>query len=730
MAKLLTIHRVPGVPGVQRLIALALVLVLSGGATGPSAQQQQPQEPPRFEGATSITIVSVDVVVRDSSGNIVRGLTAKDFTVSEDGKPQKIETFSFQEIQAAPAGALEVQLLDGLEDKVSAEAARAATATAKEVAPATPAADVAGVMNRRMTAIVLDVSSMQPDDVQRAVEDSREWVGEKMTTADLIAIITIGSRLNVLTDFTSSKEDALAALQTLAYNEGTEVNPEAIATAATEADAAAADSSSTTTEADAFLEFNNDVRLRALKTVCQELAPIQQKKALLYFSAGMNRSGDDNQIELRSATSTCNRGNVSIYAVDTRGLQAVAAGGSAANRGNGRSLLTGGGMRGFQQINQSQETLNTLAADTGGRAFTATNDFGDAFARVQRDLAAYYLLGYSSTNPARDGRYRRITVRVNRSDLKGLQVEARPGYYAGRSFANTTNKDRESQLDDQLQAAVSSTDVPLVVGTGYFRQQGDSRGGGDPRDPRARSNDRFYVPIALAVPGFAVPVAEKATEVQLDVKGEVRDELGRVIGRIRETIKVPSGGAETLAGRQVFYQSGLTLPPGRFIAKVVVRENTGGGIGSFEAPIIVPQMNGQGMKVSSVVMSTQVQKAAAGRTDNPLVRDGVQLLPNLTRAVGRNQKVYFYYEVYDPALAEQSPDLRTSLAFYRGGVKVFETPMVTRTMLDEQNRRAVVFQFEVPADQFKPGPYTCQINIVDAIASTVAFPRLSFVVME
>ena len=709
---------------------MALALALAGGA-GPAAQQQQPgQEPPRFEGATSITIVSVDVVVRDSQGNVVRGLTAKDFQVSEDGRPQKIETFSFQEISTSAApGALEVQLLEGLEDKVRAEAARAASATAATPATPPPAADVSAAMNHRMLAIVLDVSSMQPDDVQRAVDDSREWVGEKMTGADLVAIITIGSRLNVLTDFTSSKEDALAALQALAYNEGTEVNPEAIATAATEADAAAADSSSTTTEADAFLEFNNDVRLRALKTVCQELAPIQQKKALLYFSAGMNRSGDDNQIELRSATSTCNRGNVSIYAVDTRGLQAVAAGGSAANRGNGRSLLTGGGMRGFQQIGQSQETLNTLAADTGGRAFTATNDFGDAFARVQRDLAAYYLLGYSSTNPARDGRYRRITVRVNRSDLKGLQVEARPGYYAGRSFANTTNKDRESQLDDQLQAAVSSTDVPLVVGTGYFRQQG----GGDPRgnnDPRNRGNDRFYVPIALAIPGFAVPVAEKATEAQLDVKGEVRDEIGRVIGRIRETIKVPSGGAESLAGRQVFYQSGLTLPPGRFVAKVVVRENTGGGIGSFEAPIIVPQMNGQGMKVSSVVMSTQVQKAAAGRTDNPLVRDGVQLLPNLTRAVGRNQKVYFYYEVYDPALTEQSPDLRTSLAFYRGGVKVFETPMVTRTMLDEQNRRAVVFQFEVPADQFKPGPYTCQINIVDAIASTVAFPRLSFVVME
>jgi VWFA-related protein len=712
---------------VQRFIVVALVLALAGGTAGPSAQQQQPgQEPPRFEGATSITIVSVDVVVRDSSGNIVRGLTAKDFNVLEDGKPQKIETFSFQEITAAAADAKpDVQLLEGLEEKVRAEAARAATATATTKEPAAPAADVAGVMNRRMTAIVLDVSSMQPDDVQRAVEDSRAWVGEKMTTADLIAIITIGSRLNVLTDFTSSKEDALAALQTLAYNEGTEVNPEAIATAATEADAAAADSSSTTTEADAFLEFNNDVRLRALKTVCQELAPIQQKKALLYFSAGMNRSGDDNQIELRSATSTCNRGNVSIYAVDTRGLQAVTAGGSASSRGNGRSLLTGGGMRGFQQINQSQETLNTLAADTGGRAFTATNDFGDAFARVQNDLAAYYLLGYSSTNPVRDGRFRRIEVRLNRPDLKSARLEARPGYYAGRSFANTNNRDREAQLDDQLQAAVSSTDVPLVLGTGYFRQQAAE--GGNNRGP---NNTRFYVPIALAVPGFAIPVAAKATEVQLDVKGEVRDEQGRVIGRIRETMKVPSGGAETLAGRQVFYQSGVTLPPGRFVAKVVVRENTGGGVGSFEAPIVVPNMTGNTMKVSSVVMSTQIQKAAAGRTENPLVRDGVQLLPNLTRAVGRNQKVYFYYEVYDPALAEQHPDLKTSLAFYRGGVKVFETPVVDKTAIDEPNRRAVVFQFEVPAEQFKAGTYTCQINIIDSIASTVAFPRLTFVVMD
>jgi hypothetical protein len=55
---------------------------------------------------------------------------------------------------------------------------------------------------------------------------------------------------------------------------------------------------------------------------------------------------------------------------------------------------------------------------------------------------------------------------------------------------------------------------------------------------------------------------------------------------------------------------------------------------------------------------------------------------------------------------------------------------VTRTAIDEPNRRAVVFQFEVPAEQFRPGTYTCQINIIDSIASAVAFPRVSFVVMD
>jgi hypothetical protein len=230
----------------------------------------------------------------------------------------------------------------------------------------------------------------------------------------------------------------------------------------------------------------------------------------------------------------------------------------------------------------------------------------------------------------------------------------------------------------------------------------------------------------------------------VDVLGQVRDEAGRAVGRIRETLDLPAEAGATLSGRQLLYQTGVTLPPGRFSVKIVVRENTNGAIGSFEAPVIVPELRQAAVKLSSVVLSTQLQPWTKGRTDNPLVRQGVQLLPNLTHVVSRSQKLFFYYEVYDPAISESGPGgpssprpgegaagtplLRTSLAFYRGKVKTFETPVVERTTIDDAGRKASIFQFELAPDSLAAGLYTCQINVIDATAGKFAFPRMTLMV--
>ena len=89
------------------------------------------------------------------------------------------------------------------------------------------------------------------------------------------------------------------------------------------------------------------------------------------------------------------------------------------------------------------------------------------------------------------------------------------------------------------------------------------------------------------------------------------------------------------------------------------------------------------------------------------MRDGLQLIPNLTHVIGQDQRLFLYFEVYDPSIAEGSAH---------------------RTAIDATDRRAAVFRLEVPAGAFKPGLYTCQVNIIDTVAGRFAFPRLKLLV--
>ena len=683
---------------------------------------QQPPPPaapstPVFR--NSVNLVLIDVVVRDKRGNIVTGLKQDDFELFEDGKKQDILSFAFEHVSsdAKPieSASMFSTASNGSTPVVNAAPPRAAgPAPAAAATPDTPAQpltseDVAG---HRLLTLLFDTSSMQPEDVQKAVESAQRWVNEQMTPADLVAVASISTSLQVLTDFTSSKERVLQVLSGFTGADSTAFGAVDASTAST--DDANNTSTDDTTAVDASAQeldsFNNDVRLRALKTLAEALAPLQQKKAILYFSSGMERNGTDNQVELRAATNAAVKANVAIYPIDSRGLQAVVPGGSGrqGSRG-GRGAFSGQQVQQqFTQLQAQQETLTTLAANTGGTAFTDTNDFGEAFTKVTRDISSYYILGFASTNPARDGRFRRITVKLkSQSDAK---VEAREGYYADRDFTHTAKADREVLLQEQLMTQIPATDVPMFVTAGWFRL----------------AADRYYVPVSLAVPGSAIPAS--TDKVTLDVAGFIRDERGAPVGRIRDTMTVPPSSAADLTSRQVLYETGVTLPPGRFSVKLVVRENGTGQMGTFETPVVVPELKQAPVKVSSLVLSTQLQNVGNKKTASPLVKDGTEIVPNLTHIVSRSQKLYFYYEVYDPAAEGGSPLVRTSLAFYRGKTKVFETPVVERTALDAPDRKANIFQFEIPAERFKPGLYTCQVNIVDEIAGKVAFPRLELYV--
>jgi hypothetical protein len=114
-------------------------------------------------------------------------------------------------------------------------------------------------------------------------------------------------------------------------------------------------------------------------------------------------------------------------------------------------------------------------------------------------------------------------------------------------------------------------------------------------------------------------------------------------------------------------------------------------------------------------------------TDNPLVRNGQEIVQSLTHTVPPGQPIYFYYEVYDPTIDQTGnrPQIRTSLAFYRGRVKVFETPVIDHTTLDAADRKASIFQFQISSSDLKPGLYTCQVNVADEVSGKFTFSRLA-----
>ena len=158
-----------------------------------------------------------------------------------------------------------------------------------------------------------------------------------------------------------------------------------------------------------FNVFNTDRRLEALRSIAAALSHVEQKKSLIYISSGMDRTGVENQSELRAAVNAAVRANLSIYTMDIRGLQALVPGGEAQSASlRGVSAYSGAStMNALNSNFTSQETLVTLAGDTGGRAYLDSNDFSKVFAGVQQDTSTYYMPGYHSTNLARDGRYRR-----------------------------------------------------------------------------------------------------------------------------------------------------------------------------------------------------------------------------------------------------------------------------------------------------------------------------------
>jgi VWFA-related protein len=741
----------------RKIAAIACVSLLLQFGDSSFAQQAQPQPPAPQDAqaqskppASSIRVTSelvlANVVVRDKKGNLIRDLKKEDFTLFEDGKKQQISTFDFENVDQLEMAEAAEKIVTG----ETAETSGPAGVLKKSDAPVMNARD------RRVIVLYFDFSAMEPDQIERCVESAKKYINGQMRPADIVALVSLSTNMRVDLDFTDDKTKILSVLSSYSSGSG-----EGFAMGDTgSAEGAAETSGSFTPDDTDYNTFSADWKLLALQSTMQALGKIQQKKSLIYFSNGISQTGTDNQSALRAATAAAVKNNVSIYPVDVRGLQAFPPGGEAQSASlHGTSAYNGAAVLNDLSGNAaSQETLSTLAADTGGKAFFDSNDFSGVFTQVQKDSSAYYVLGFTSTNPLKDGHYRRLRVQVNRADVK---LEFRPGYYSGRDYQHLNRADREAQLEDELAEELPQTDVPLYAGTAYFRQD----------------ESHYYLAVSLVVPGSQIPfVQEKDKDnATIDIIGEVRiGGSGKVpVGQLRDTVKLAVDSTQQVRRKNVQYNTGFVLAPGNYHLKFIVRENQTGRMGSFETDVQVPDLRKAPLRMSSVVLSSlraPVTNAPKKKGTNPLIQDRTQLVPNVTHVFTRDQHLYLQYEIYDaakgkvavaaaaaPAAAAQpvggatgagggaakaapgvplsketreSIHVLTSIEFLQGNVKVYESKQVAATEVTAPDRKAVVFQIDLPLQSLKPGLYVCQVNVIDDVAGNFAFPRWPILIKD
>jgi VWFA-related protein len=716
------------------LLFNAVPSALSQDAPSQAQQPQPPQPPPQqsqYRVRVTSELVLVNVVVRDKKGNLIRDLKKEDFTLLEDNKRQDVSSFDFEDI-GEQAGAAE-----------STVTGAAATAQGSLLhSSSQPALDA---RDRRLMLFFFDFSAMEPEDIERSVDSAKKFVQTKMQPADMIALVSLATNMRVDLDFTADKARVLTALSAYTTGEGQGFD------AGTEgsAEGTAETGGSFTADDTDYNTFTADRKLLALQSIMQGLGKINQKKSIIYFSNGITQSGVDNQSALRAATAAAVKANVSIYPLDVRGLQAFPPGGEAQNASlHGQSAYNGGAVLNDLNSNAaSQETLSTLAADTGGKAFFDSNDFSGVFSQVQKDTSVYYVLGFTSNNPLKDGRFRHIRVQLNRPDLK---LEYRSGYYAGRDFQHLNRTDREQQMSDELEAELPRTDVAVYAGAAYFR----------------RDDSHYYLGVSLVIPGSQIPFvqAKDRDNATIDIIGEVRAQGKLPVGNLRDTVKLALDSSQQVRRKNVQYNTGFILAPGSYHLKFVVRENQSGRMGSFETDVQVPDLRKVPLRMSSVVLGSQRVPATGKKSGlHPLVQDQTELIPNVAHVFTQDQHLYLQYEIYDaargknpapaaaaapanasaangsaaaavsappPKAPRDSVRVMTSIEFLQGDVKIYESKPVLASEVTAPDRKAVIFQIDLPLQSLKPGFYTCQVNVVDDVSGNFAFPRWPILVKE
>jgi VWFA-related protein len=691
---------------------LSVTLAVSG-----ISAQQSSTAPVVFRAA--VNYVEVDATVTDARGNAVSDLSAADFEVLEDGKRQTIASFAHVELpvqHTAPAS-----LIAGLADLTTS-------------APRPIQSDV-----RTNTAIEGGIYLIVLDDLHtdfartpRVKEIARQFIERAVGPGDVAAVVYTGHN-GATQDFTGNRQLLLGAVDKFVgqkLKSATLIQLEGLSTVPDQ-------------QGNGQLQLGEDVvkdvrayRARSVMGSIRQLSEFMagihgRRKAMVLFGEGIDYDveqalgGEGATASLivedtRNAIAAAQRGNVIIYSVDPRGLfdsaddlaqtpsqfnrdtpeNSAAATRLAAinNRGLGRKPppTEANGSTLQAEVRLGQESLRALARDTGGFSVLNTNDFLRPFERIVRENSTYYLLGYYPSNDKRDGRLRKLQVRVKRS---GVTVHARKGYVApsSNSPALTTDNPAGSPVLEALGSPLPVNGIAMRMFAAPFK------------GPMNLSTVAFAIELDASPFNFAhednawVEALEVAT-VAVEAGGKLR---AGDHNKMTLALKPATHAAVIEHGFRVTGQA--NLPPGRYQLRVAVATGAGEA-GSTVYDLDVPDYAKAPLTMSGLVLSSL---AASQTPTMALNAGGLAFLspPVATRSFSQSDQLTVFGEVYDNARTDVAHELTiTTTLSSATGVRL-RTTTDTRSSLD-LNPGSAGYKFiaGMPLDDLTPGVYVIHVE--------------------
>lgn len=710
-------------------LALGAIAVVSARQAGtpPSAGQAKT---PSATYRVDINYVEIPAVVVDSKDRFVETLQQGDFEIYEDGRRQTLSAFS---VVNAPVERADAPLV---------------TNRVVEADVQTNAMPFQG----RLFVILLDDLHIDAADTMPTRRAARSFIERQIGADDLGAVVCASGRSDVAQDFTANKSLLAAAvdrftgrrLQSAAMNRFE--NP-----ANQGARAAGASRSGGQVSADDLeageRSYNARLTLSAIRRLSDGLSAIKgRRKALVLLSGGIDASianitvaesslergseptlttnllpgaAAELQSDAADAMSAATRANVSIYAVDPRGLVGP---GGADFRVYTEKLdpnLRMGTQALEDEIRQGHDSLRQLADSTGGFATVNTNNLGGAFDRIRQDNSRYYLLGYYPANDKRDGKFRRIDVKVTKP---GLTVRARRGYLAAR-IANrapkTTSPSVETAAPTVPAAVEEAINAPLAVpglrltafAAPFRRSGGDSSVTlvlqVDGRDLRFKeANGRFDGALALSV-------------IAVAPDGKVKASLGRTIAM---PLKPESYKQVSANGIRIVEQ--LDLPHGRYQLRIGAQDVDSQLVGSVHYELDVPDFHAAPIAMSGLVLTSSLAGMVPLAPGSQLEQLRKQLPgpPTVSRRFRAGELLAVMAEVYDRDASLHTIDIVTTVTA-TDGRQMFRHDEARSSAERDANQGAYAYAARIPLAQLPPGLYVLKVEARSRLDAKLSVAR-------